>query len=87
MTMRAKRPRHPAPERGEDARQFGARALKRLVWLMENASSEQAQVAAAKELLERVHGPAGPSAASAGDAGLRQVVTRLSALRRARRER
>lgn len=60
---------------------YGDKALKRLAWLMENAESEQAQVAAAKELLDRVAGR--PGAAGEGEArpGLDDVVARLSALR------
>jgi len=58
---------------------YGARALARLAWLMEHAESEQAQVAAAKELLER-----GTGAGAAGEAapqGLDEVVARLKAIR------
>lgn len=65
---------------------YGEKALKRLAWLMENAESEQAQVAAAKELLDRVAGR--PSAAAEGAArpGLDDVVARLRALRSGRHD-
>jgi len=60
---------------------LGQRALRRLAWLMMNASSETAQVAAAKELLDRVHGrpnaPLGPGTRHALD----DVVTQLRELR------
>ncbi|MCC7047244.1 MAG: hypothetical protein IT562_11065 [Alphaproteobacteria bacterium] len=70
----------------EAMRLYGEKALKRLAWLMENADSEQAQVAAAKELLDRVAGR--PFAAAEGEArpGLDDVVARLRALRAGRRD-
>ncbi len=56
---------------------YGDQALERLAWLMQHAESEQAQVAAAKELLERAGGPM-PDAAPQG---LESVVDRLRQLR------
>ena len=55
-------------------------------WLMENADSEPAQVAAAKELLDRVAGR--PAAPGDGDAraGLDDVVARLRAMRPGKRD-
>ena len=76
ICKRSRRQRRDAP-----SEQFGARALQRLAWLMENAESEQAQVSAAKELLDRVRGPSSAQSSSAGDNGLRQVVARLRELR------
>lgn len=56
---------------------YGDQALERLAWLMQHAESEQAQVAAAKELLGRAGGPL-PDAAPEG---LQSVVDRLRQLR------
>lgn len=70
--------RRKAPERrahGGGAGDYGVRALRRLAWLMENAESEPAQVAAAKELLDRAHGAAG------AESGMDGVVVRLRELR------
>lgn len=39
-----------------EARKFSPAAIARLAYLMEHAASEAAQVAAAKELLDRAHG-------------------------------
>ncbi len=69
---RAKPKRRKSTEPGVD---YGPRALRRLAWLMENAESEQAQVAAAKELLDRLHG------AADADEGMERVVARLRELR------
>jgi len=40
------------------ASKYGPKALKRLAWLMDNAVSHAAQVAACKELLDRAYGKA-----------------------------
>jgi hypothetical protein len=47
------------------ARQHSDSAIKRLAYLMTKAESEQAQVAACKELLDRAHGK--PAQAIVGD--------------------
>jgi hypothetical protein len=47
------------------AREHGADAIKRLAHLMQKAESEQAQVAACKELLDRAYGK--PAQAIVGD--------------------
>lgn len=60
---------------------YGRRALRRLAWLMEHADSEQAQVAAAKELLDWAHGAAGAGMAQSAKAGMEGVVARLRELR------
>lgn len=76
-SSRKKRPARPAvaPKR----QRYGEQALERLAWLMQHAESEQAQVAAAKELLERSDGPGGRGAADGK--GLGEVVAKLRALR------
>lgn len=74
--MTARRVKPKAPRRRRSSAPLEQRALKRLAWLMENAGSEQAQVAAAKELLDRL-----PGAGAAGGAGLEDVVARLRQLR------
>lgn len=68
----------PVPGASAD---YGARALRRLAWLMENAGSEQAQVAAAKELLDRASGAASPGPGADGKSGMEEVVARLRELR------
>jgi hypothetical protein len=88
----ARRDRKPATPAGDNGRKaetmrlYGDKALKRLAWLMENADSEPAQVAAAKELLDRVAGR--PAATGDGDAraGLDDVVARLRAMRPGKRD-
>ena len=80
----------PAPKRraaGGEAGDYGARALHRLAWLMENAESEQAQVAAAKELLDRAHDAAGAVSRPGAESGMDGVVARLRELRLMRGER
>lgn len=47
------------------AQKYGADAIKRLAHLMQKAESEQAQVAACKELLDRAYGK--PAQAIVGD--------------------
>ena len=84
----ARKPRKPAAIARDAAamRRYGDTALRRLAWLMENAESEQAQVAAAKELLDRVAGR--PVAPVEGEArpGLDDVVARLRTLRADKRD-
>lgn len=63
---------------GTKLRRYGDQALERLAWLMQHAESEQAQVAAAKELLERAGGGATGAPESQG---LEAVVDRLRQLR------
>lgn len=74
----------PAPKRraaGGETGDYGARALRRLAWLMENAESEQAQVAAAKELLGRAYDVTGAASGSGAESGMDGVVARLRELR------
>jgi len=66
----------PAP--GTKLQRYGDQALERLAWLMQHAESEQAQVAAAKELLERA---GGGTAGAPESQGLDAVVDRLRQLR------
>lgn len=73
--------RRTQPRRSGNSQQLEERALRRLAWLMENAGSEQAQVSAAKELLDRMCGPAGAAHAQEDCEGLEQVVARLRELR------
>lgn len=81
--MAARKPRQPVKGATPDARwrRYGDQALERLAWLMENAESEAAQVAAAKELLDRVAGRCAPAAGDASRPGLDEVVARLRQLR------
>ncbi len=65
------------PVGGAKLKRYGDQALERLAWLMQHAESEQAQVAAAKELLERAGGPT----SGAEQQGLADVVGRLRQLR------
>jgi hypothetical protein len=75
-SSRKKAAAKPAP--GTKLQRYGDQALERLAWLMQHAESEQAQVAAAKELLER----AGGGAVGAPEPqGLEAVVDRLRQLR------
>lgn len=70
----------PAADRKPSSKlqRYGDQALERLAWLMQHAESEQAQVAAAKELLERAGGGvAGAPESQCLDA----VVDRLRQLR------
>ena len=67
-------------------RLYGDKALKRLAWLLENADSEQAQVAAAKELLDRVAGRAATPGDGDTRSGLDDVVARLRAMRSDKRD-
>lgn len=57
------------------AREHGAVAIERLAHLMMNAESEAAQVAAAKEILDRAYGKA-PQALTGedGEGPIRQVI-------------
>lgn len=74
----ARKPASRRPVAGTRLQLYGDQALERLAWLMQHAESEQAQVAAAKELLER----AGGCAAGAQESqGLDAVVDRLRQLR------
>lgn len=75
----AKPPKKPAAGQKPSSKlqRYGDQALERLAWLMQHAESEQAQVAAAKELLER----AGGSAGAPEPQGLDAVVDRLRQLR------
>jgi len=54
------------------AGQYSAEVVERLAYLMKRAKSEQAQVAACKELLDRAHGRA-PQAIDAGP-DLRKLI-------------
>jgi hypothetical protein len=58
-------PNKATAEIKEIARKHGADAIKRLAHLMTKAESEQAQVAACKELLDRAYGK--PAQAIIGD--------------------
>lgn len=58
-------PNKATAEIREIARQHGAAAVERLAYLMTRAESEQAQVAACKELLDRAYGK--PAQAIVGD--------------------
>lgn len=82
MASRRKAPAaKPAGTRSAPAaklQRYGDQALERLAWLMQHAESEQAQVAAAKELLERAGGTRGDAEAPQG---LDAVVDRLRQLR------
>ncbi len=61
----------------EAARMHGPRALKVLSSLMENAESEQARIAAAKEILDRAYGKATqPIGNEEGKAFALQVIER-----------
>ena len=60
----------------ELAGQYSDAAVKRLAWLMENAESEAAQVAAAKELLDRAHGR--PAQAIVGEEGTQPIELLVS---------
>jgi hypothetical protein len=64
------------------AADYAKRAIERLLWLLDHAESEQAQVSAAKELLNRVRGGGGEADANA--AALEEAVARLRDLRGAR---
>lgn len=77
MASRKKAPAGRKPGAEAKLRRYGDQALERLAWLMQHAESEQAQVAAAKELLERAGGPM----ADAAPQGLESVVDRLRQLR------
>lgn len=63
---------------GTRLQRYGDQALERLAWLMQHAESEQAQVAAAKELLERA---GGVDAGATAPQGLDAVVDRLRRMR------
>jgi hypothetical protein len=52
-------PNKATAEVKELAREYGPEAVERLAYLMRHAKAEQAQVAAAKELLDRGYGKAG----------------------------
>jgi hypothetical protein len=87
--MTAKKKTRKTPAVGRDSatlRRYGDKAMQRLAWLMEHAESEQAQVAAAKELLDRVAGR--PAASGEGEArpGLDDVVARLRTIRTGKRD-
>lgn len=57
------------------ARQYGPDALKRLVHLAKNAESEQAQVAACREILDRAYGrPAQAIVGSEDDPPVKTVM-------------
>lgn len=58
-------PNKATAEIKEIARKHGADAIERLAYLMTRAESEQAQVAACKELLDRAYGK--PAQAIIGD--------------------
>ena len=58
------------------AGQYGEDAIKRLAWLMKNAESEAAQVAAAKELLDRAYGKAPASLDLTGKVAVADVLDR-----------
>lgn len=57
----------------EAAQKYGPAALKKLAALMQSAESEQAQIAAAKEILDRAYGRA--SQAISGDLTLTHKVS------------
>ena len=76
MASRKKPPAKAAP--GAKLKRYGDQALERLAWLMQHAESEQAQVAAAKELLERA---GGATAGGCEPQGLADVVGRLRQMR------
>jgi hypothetical protein len=69
------------------ARAYAAEAFERLAVLMRTGSSEQVQLAAARELLDRSHGkPASAATGAAGDAeaaSLRALVLRAAARKEA----
>ena len=82
MTSRRRAPVKKKAAPAAKLRRYGDQALERLAWLMQHAESEQAQVAAAKELLERAGGGGmGGSAGGEAPQDLGDVVDRLRRLR------
>lgn len=59
------------------AQKHGPTAIKRLVHLIDNAESEQAQVAASKEILDRAYGKATQPMQHSVDEGLESLLDRL----------
>jgi hypothetical protein len=67
-------------------RRYGDKAMRRLAWLIKHAESEQAQVAAAKELLDRVAGRPGTTGNGDARPDLDDVVDRLCVIRAGKRD-
>ena len=51
------------------AQQYSAEAIEKIVYLMRNAETEQVRLAAAKEIVDRVHGRPAQSVEHTGEGG------------------
>jgi hypothetical protein len=73
MSRKAK-PADKAPELKEQAGQYAGEAVKALVELMRNSSSDPVRVAAARELLDRAHGKPRAEAGAGEGQSLQEMV-------------
>ena len=69
----------------EMAENYGQAAIDRLAYLMENATSEQAQVSACKEILDRAYGKATQSHELSGKDGSPIEISEVDRMEVARR--